>query len=327
MLRALLLLLSALHAAPASASERATLRASVTVAADVVTFGDLLGGAGPIAATAIFRAPEIGSYGTIQAWRIIEAARSHGLEVEARGIAEVRVERTARSVGEIEILDLIAGEALRRFGADDRSRVELRLEGTVTSFELDAAPDAALLVERFAQDLTTSRFEAILVAVETSGRRSRPLRVTGTAVELVDIMRLRRPLGRGELVNASDLVIERTARARLPPDVVTVQAEAAGRAARRAMPEGTLLRAGDLERPRVISRNDPVTIQVESANLLVTARGRAIADGAVGDVIDVQNGNSRRTVQAVVVGPGRVAEAPRPAQAPAQPSQPAAPSR
>jgi flagella basal body P-ring formation protein FlgA len=329
-----LLILAALIAAPAAASERVALRASVTVTADVVTLGDLLGEGAPSAATALFRAPELGTYGTIQAWRIVEAARSYGLTVEAGQIGEVRVERAARSVGEIELIDLITNEAMRRFGVDDRARVELRLDGPALPAQMDAAPDAGLVVERFSQDAATSRFEAVLIATEANGRRSRALRITGVAIELVDTMRLRRSVARGDVNSAADLAVERVPRTRLPSDVVTGASEIAGHAARRAMTEGTMLRAGDLERRRVIARNDPVTIFLESQHLNVTARGRAIEGGAVGDTIDVQNTNSRRTLQAVVVGPGRVSirlsnprhvAAARPA--PAQPNQPASPSR
>jgi flagella basal body P-ring formation protein FlgA len=302
-----LLLLAAMLAAPAAASERPTLRPTVVVASDVVTIGDLLGEGAPSASTALFRAPEAGSYGTIQAWRAAEAVRAHGIQIEVGAIAEVRVERTARTVGEIELTDAVAREAIRRFELDDRARVELRVESPAGVASLDASSDATLLVERFAHDPATNRFEAMLIAVEPSGRRSRPIRVTGTAIELVDMMRLRRAVGRGDIVNASDVMIERMPRSRLPSDIVMTPGTIIGYAARRPMQEGTVLRSGDLERPRVIARNDQVTILVESGNLTVTARGRALDGGSVGDSIEVQNVGSRRTLQATILGPGRVA--------------------
>ncbi len=39
---------------------------------------------------------------------------------------------------------------------------------------------------------------------------------------------------------------------------------------------------------------------------MLTVRGKAIEGGADGDVISVLNEQSKRTVQGVVVGPGRV---------------------
>jgi flagellar basal body P-ring formation protein FlgA len=40
--------------------------------------------------------------------------------------------------------------------------------------------------------------------------------------------------------------------------------------------------------------------------MLITARGRAIDDGAKGEVVRVQNTRSRKTIEATVAGPSRV---------------------
>ena len=40
--------------------------------------------------------------------------------------------------------------------------------------------------------------------------------------------------------------------------------------------------------------------------ILLTVRGKALEAGAVGDVVSVLNIQSNRTVQATVIGPGRV---------------------
>ena len=54
-------------AAPLSAQDRAALRAEAFVASDVVTFGDLVDFAGSQALVPLFRAPALGSVGTIRA--------------------------------------------------------------------------------------------------------------------------------------------------------------------------------------------------------------------------------------------------------------------
>ncbi len=307
MIRFFSIALAALLAAPTWASERPALIPYVAVGGDVVTLGDLIERAGPAASTPLFRAPELGGYGTIQAWRIVDAARAYGIvDIDLRGTSEVRVERQARVVSEVELVDAIAAEMLKRIGSDDRSRVSVAIDGMFSSFHLDAGVSSPLLLDRFMQDAMTGRFEAVLAAVDPSGRRSRPLRVNGTGIEHVDVVRLRRTVARGEIVNAADITVDRMPRTRLSNDAVIARADVVGFAARRSLSEGTILRAGDVEKPRVVQRNDPVTIVFEAPNLLVTARGRAMDGGAVGDVIDVQNVSSRRNVQGVVAGPGKV---------------------
>lgn len=68
--------------APAAAAlpAKLQLRPEISLARDLVTFGDLIPGlAGEAAATAAFRAPALGETGTIQVARIVEAARAAGI--------------------------------------------------------------------------------------------------------------------------------------------------------------------------------------------------------------------------------------------------------
>jgi flagella basal body P-ring formation protein FlgA len=49
-----------------------------------------------------------------------------------------------------------------------------------------------------------------------------------------------------------------------------------------------------------------VTIYYQVPGIMLTVRGKATEAGAVGDVVGVLNIQSNRTVQATVIGPGRV---------------------
>jgi flagella basal body P-ring formation protein FlgA len=65
--------------------------------------------------------------------------------------------------------------------------------------------------------------------------------------------------------------------------------------------------AGQIQRPApLVKRGDAVLISVRSGALLITAPGRALSDGSMGDRVRVTNDATRRTLQAVVEGPARV---------------------
>lgn len=321
MIRFASLLLTCLTAAPALAQAPATraaavapaievaiLRSAVEVTGEIVTIGDLIENAGAMGSTPVFRAPEVGQHGTIQAWRVLEALRPTGIaRLETRGVAEVRVERRGRLVSQIEMADAIASELMRRAGTNDRSRVNVTIDTTVTQILVEASASAPLAVERLVQDPATGRFEAQIFLPDSPASRTRPTRVTGSAVEFTDVVRLRRPVARGVVINESDVTIDRTTRNRIGGEQALMASEVVGLAARRPLQEGTVLRLSDLERARIVSRNDAVTITFDVPGITVTARGRAMADGAIGDVIDVQNVQSRRTIQATIVSAGRVA--------------------
>ena len=59
-------------------------------------------------------------------------------------------------------------------------------------------------------------------------------------------------------------------------------------------------------KPELVQRNETVTLVYEVPGITLTVRGKAVEGGAEGDVISVLNEQSKRTVQGVVVGPGRV---------------------
>ena len=58
--------------------------------------------------------------------------------------------------------------------------------------------------------------------------------------------------------------------------------------------------------PAIVQRNDSVTIVYEAPGFTLTMRGQAQDAGALGDTINVLNEQSKRVVQGVVSGPGRV---------------------
>ena len=56
----------------------------------------------------------------------------------------------------------------------------------------------------------------------------------------------------------------------------------------------------------LVARNETVTIYYEVPGMVLTIRGKAMDAGAKGDVVNVLNIQSKRTIQATVSGPGRV---------------------
>src|ERR1700681_4826204 len=80
-------------------SQMPSLKGEVTINGDFVRLGDLIDNAGENAAAPLFRAPDLGASGTIQVYRVIEAARSQGISVfDAHGLSEVVVLRASRTI-------------------------------------------------------------------------------------------------------------------------------------------------------------------------------------------------------------------------------------
>jgi flagellar basal body P-ring formation protein FlgA len=63
-------------------------------------------------------------------------------------------------------------------------------------------------------------------------------------------------------------------------------------------------------KPDLVLRNEAVTLIYEAPGLMLTIRGKALESGAEGDLVNVLNIQSKRTVQGTVSGPGQVTMAP-----------------
>ncbi|MDJ1158452.1 flagellar basal body P-ring formation chaperone FlgA [Chelatococcus sp. SYSU_G07232] len=289
----------------AIAAERATLRAEIRVDHDIVTLGDLVEGVdGQAAAAPLFRAPRLGDTGTIQVHRIVEAAQNLGIaDIDTRGRAQVVVARAARRIGAAESEAALRQALEARHGLDARSTT-IVFDGGAPIILAAPDGDAPLSVQDLLFDPRTRRISATLVV--PGGVQPATKRVTGNVVETVEVAVANRSFQRGDVLQASDISFERRTRDGLPSDVLTEVGAIAGQVVKRSLAVGTVMRAGDVHRPEIVTRGDVVTVIYESRGLSLSLRGRAVEGGALGDTVTVQNIQSKRTLQGQVVAPGRI---------------------
>ena len=131
------------------------------------------------------------------------------------------------------------------------------------------------------------------------------LRFTGTAIETVEAAVLARNVERNEVLKSSDVVVERRPKAEVGTDAAA-RDRAVGMQARRQLRAGQALRVADLAKPDLVQRDQNVTLIYEIPGLYLTMRGKALESGTEGDVVNVMNLQSKRTVSGIVTGRGQV---------------------
>lgn len=288
-------------------ADRPTLRGDVVAQRDALTLGDLIEGVPPaLADTALFRSPALGQAGTVQTRRIVEAAEALGLRsVETGGRLQIAVSRAARQVGAGEIEAALKRALQEKHG----------LEPLTTGITFDGVPPSLVLAPDLKGDVGAAdlvfdprnrRLSATIWVGPSARERRASVRVTGSAVEMVEVAVLTRSMERGDPVKATDVAIERRPRETVTADAVMDGTPLSGRVAKRALTSGSLVRAGDLARPELVARGEIVTAVYESPGMVLSMRARASEAGALGDVIAVVNPGSKKVLQANVVGPGKV---------------------
>ena len=115
-----------------------------------------------------------------------------------------------------------------------------------------------------------------------------------------------RDIARGETMGESDLVYGTIPSNTVFSGIATSVDTLKGMEARRMLRAGEIVRVDDVRHPVVVSKGQVVTMTFEAPGVTLTASGRAMAEGGVGDTITVQNPASYRQVSAIVTGPGTV---------------------
>ena len=288
---------------------RPVLKRQAFVAGDIVRIGDLIDNAGIVADVPIFRAPDLGQTGSVEASRVLEAIRPHRLvDIETGGLAEVTVTRTSRVITVRQLEERIAAALAGQSGLGAAKDLTVTFDREARPIHVDPSATGELKIARLSLDPAGWRFDAAFDLPGSTAQRAK-LRYTGSVVETPEAVVALRAVGRGEVIRASDVAIERRPKATLGTGVIDRPEQIVGFAARRALRVGQPLRANDLMKPEIVRQNETVTIVYEVPGLFLSVRGKAIDSGAEGDLVSVLNVQSKRTVQGTVTGPGRVSVA------------------
>jgi flagella basal body P-ring formation protein FlgA len=65
------------------------------------------------------------------------------------------------------------------------------------------------------------------------------------------------------------------------------------------------VRSSHIKAPQVVRRGDRVILEASTAGISVVTTGTALANGKVGEQIQVRNEKSARVVDAEIIGPGK----------------------
>jgi flagella basal body P-ring formation protein FlgA len=283
------------------------LRANVTIESDVVRIGDVIDNAGTSAQIAIYRAPDLGTTGSLPTAQVIAALQAHQvIGVETRDIKAVSVTRLARTLEGKEIESQVARALEHRNGLGDAANLSLRFDRSVQDVRLEAWNSGAMQPVSVWFEPRNGRFDVSFeIANETNSARTK-LRFTGIAIETVEAAVLTRSVERNEVLKSSDVVTERRPKAEVGGDAV-VRNRAVGMQMRKQLRAGQALRVADLAKPDLVQRDENITLIYESTGLYLTVRGKALEGGTEGDVVNVLNMQSQRTVSGVVIARRQVA--------------------
>jgi flagellar basal body P-ring formation protein FlgA len=283
------------------------LRANVNVTSDVVRIGDVIDNAGPAGQIAIYRAPDLGTTGSLPVAQVLSVLRARQvIGITTGDIKEVSVTRLARTVEAKEIELQIARAIEHRGGLGEAANLRLTFDRDMQDVRLDASYTGAMQMVASRFDPRNSRFDVSFEISNDSASAPTRLRFTGTAIETVEAAVLMRDVERGDILKSSDVSVERRPKAEISGEAASRE-RALGMQVRRSVRSGQALKTADLAKPDLVQRDQSVTLIFQTPGLYLTVRGKSLDNGTEGDVVNVLNLQSKRTVAGTVIGRGQVA--------------------
>jgi flagella basal body P-ring formation protein FlgA len=216
------------------------------------------------------------------------------------------VERESQIIHRDEIEDQVI-LALAQYGVS--KDVEIDFGSRLIQMFVGADQTASVGIESITYIPGSGRFNAIVAAPANSPSAER-MRVTGRVYTLITIPVLTKRMRGHEIIGANDIEMIKVRERAIKGDFIRHPDDLVGMSARRVIQEGRAIRRGHIQEPVLVQRRSIVTVIHASRFMRLTTQARALENGTKGDFIQIANLDSKKIIEAEVIGAGRVAVRP-----------------
>lgn len=249
----------------------------------------------------IARSPAPGRTVTISASQVLERMSEEGVATGQLGYSLPRIMKITRASRQLtsEEIMMTIEEALQK------QEGELEIKGLDYSEPVHVLPGSVTLkVNGFSRPRPGKLKFSMNAMVE--GESPQRFAVEATVEEWAEVPVARRPLLKGSVVGAQDVVMARMNMSQIPSDAAFSPNRIIGMETSRSITYGEVFRKNKLSIPPLIESGARVTLIYETRLLKATASGIALEAGAAGQVIRVKNEASRKIITGTVEESGLV---------------------
>lgn len=276
----------------------ATPKTESTILHDKITLGDVFDGVTDNADYYLAPAPAMGQSVTLGASDLVRISDAFKLGWSPVTKMEQVVVRRASS--EIDRFDIQAALQEKISEEMKGQKFDMELSDRAISFRIPEGAEKNVDVDSLSLDAAKGEFKAV-VSVKNVKKE-----VKGKLYPIHQLPVLRDPLRQGDVIGASDIEYIDIRASDVTPTMVVDAQKLIGLTPRRGIPALKPIVAGDVQQPMVVKKGELVTMTLKSNIISLTAQGKALDNGAAGDVIRVMNTASKQVIDAVITGPQTV---------------------
>lgn len=243
------------------------------------------------------RAPEPGEKMVLKANTLMRLALATGLDWRPQSNADqVTITRAATIIDRAQIetdLQESVLAALKQSMQD--GDFILNLPSDLSPIMLAASQPATLRIEDIKIDPQTKTFRAVIAAPDIENPVQH-IPAAGSFERLVEVPVLRETLNNGTTIGARDVTMAPLRERQVRPNMILKADSLIGKTPRRMVLAGQPILENEVEQPLIVSRGENVTLIYRSGPMQLSAQGKALENGALGDVIRVANTSSNKTI-------------------------------
>lgn len=285
-----------------------TLKATANIQGDVVKLGDIWENLGDKAEVVLAGAPQPGKRIVADARWLSAVAQANAIDWQPSSAFERIVIERAGQMVDIRLVEAELRDALTMEGMAGAFDIEISNRSAL-NIMVPAGSANTVAVRDVVLDNRNNRFSAT-VEIEGSGPAALRQRVNGRVFPVARVPVLSHGMNRGDIIRESDIKWVELRADVARRDILIDVDQIVGQEPRMQLRPDVPLRSSELRRPVLVDRNDLVTVSLRTANMNLTIQAKAQDAGGKGDVIRITNLQSKRTVEAVVEGPGQVSVSP-----------------
>ncbi|MBL4703391.1 MAG: flagellar basal body P-ring formation protein FlgA [Flavobacteriales bacterium] len=114
------------------------------------------------------------------------------------------------------------------------------------------------------------------------------------------------PIFRGQIISAGNVAKEEREVTRLNQGYFSKPDRVVGSIAKRSINTHQVILPRSLSKPKLVNKGESISIQAIGAGLSIKAMGVALADGSLGDLIQVKNSKTQRIIEGRISAPGQI---------------------
>lgn len=280
------------------------LKEKASVSDEYIRLGDLFTGLDDAADKKVVApAPALGKEAVLTYEWLKKLTQTHKVAWEpANERVSVTVHRDAAEISKNEITEIIIRE-LQKQGLPETAELTFQ-KG---AFPVLIPVKSVWHLDPVSADYTPARqqFEAKL-ELTVNSEKTQDLIFAGKVKIFIYVPVAAQDLKAGQIITADNILMKRVAQENSRTTVSLKKEDLIGKELKKQLRSGQTLTANDVRSQVMVAKGKIVTLTFTKGGIMLSAQGKALESGGLGDTVRVMNSQSKSVVQGTVTGPETV---------------------